>query len=382
MMKKRIGILGGGQLGKMLATAAANWHLDIWILDKSADFPAAPYCTKFVEGDFDDYDDVLNFGRQVDVLTVEIEHVNIRALFELQKEGKIIHPAPEKLEIIKDKALQKLFYLKNEIPASDFQLFDDEVAIKDAVQNGELQLPFVQKSRTAGYDGRGVSVINTSEDLLKNLLPGASVVEKLVDIEKELAVIVCRNEMGEMSVFPPVEMVFNPVANLVEFLVCPAGIDLKTTEIVNNLALKTAGAFQICGLLAIEMFLAKSGEVLINEVAPRPHNSGHHTIESCCVSQFEQHLRGILNLPLGETDLKLPAVMLNLLGEPGYAGKPVFFGLEDALKISGLSVHFYGKKETKPFRKMGHITVVDKHKDEAIKKAKLVQTTLKIIANE
>lgn len=382
MIKKRIGILGGGQLGKMLAIAAANWHLDIWILDKSADFPAAPYCTKFVAGDFDDYDDVLNFGRQVDVVTVEIEHVNIKALFELQKEGKIIHPAPEKLEIIKDKALQKLFYLKNEIPASDFQLFDDEVAIKDAVQNGELQLPFVQKSRTAGYDGRGVSVINTSEDLLKNLLPGASVVEKLVDIEKELAVIVCRNEMGEMSVFPPVEMVFNPVANLVEFLVCPAGIDLKTTEIVNNLGLKTAEAFQICGLLAIEMFLAKSGEVLINEVAPRPHNSGHHTIESCCVSQFEQHLRGILNLPLGETDLKLPAVMLNLLGEPGYAGKPVFSGLEDALKISGLSVHFYGKKETKPFRKMGHITIVDKHKDEAIKKAKQVQTTLKIIANE
>ncbi|HMR43722.1 MAG TPA: ATP-grasp domain-containing protein, partial [Saprospiraceae bacterium] len=229
-MKKRIGILGGGQLGKMLATAAANWHLDIWILDKSADFPAAPYCTKFVEGDFDDYDDVLNFGRQVDVLTVEIEHVNIRALFELQKEGKIIHPAPEKLEIIKDKALQKLFYLKNEIPASDFQLFDDEVAIKDAVQNGKLQLPFVQKSRTAGYDGRGVSVIKTSEDLLTNLLPGASVVEKLVDIDKELAVIVCRNERGKMSFFPPVEMVFNPVANLVEFLVCPAGIDLKTTE--------------------------------------------------------------------------------------------------------------------------------------------------------
>lgn len=362
---KRLGILGAGQLGKMTAIAAANWHLPIWALDQDASFPAAPYLHQLVPGNFGNYDDVLAFGRQVDLLTIEIEHVHTGALHQLEAEGLRIHPAPRVLDLIKDKGLQKLFYSQHNIPTSAFRLFDGPEAIREAVQAGELSVPFVQKSRTDGYDGRGVVVIRQTSDL-DRLLAGASVVEDLVDIDKELAVIVARNERGESRAFPVVEMTFHPDANLVDMLLAPARIAPHIAEQAVALATHTAATFEVCGLLAVELFLTRSGELLVNEVAPRTHNSGHHTIESCPTSQFEQHLRAVLNLPLGDTRLLKPAVMLNLLGEPGSEGATSYCGIEEALALPGVSVHLYGKTTSKGFRKMGHLTVVADTLEEAI----------------
>lgn len=373
----KLGILGGGQLGKMMALPAANWHLPYWILDTDASVPAAPYATKFVAGDFRKEEDVLRFGRQVDVLTIEIEHVHTGALHQLVKEGIIVHPSPAVLDIIKDKGAQKLFYQKNDLPSSPFLLLDDEVAIREAVKEGQIQLPFVQKSRTGGYDGRGVTVIKTAEDLANNLLPGPALIEELVDIDKELAVIVARNADGEVKSFPVVEMVFDPVANLVDYLLAPAQITQALEQKAIALAEQTAAAFGLSGLLAVELFLTKSGELLINEVAPRPHNSGHHTIESCLTSQFEQHLRSVLNLPLGDTRLLQTAVMLNILGEPDASGPANYSGMKEVLSIPDVFVHLYGKKETRPFRKMGHVTIMATNPQEALQKAEKVKAALK-----
>jgi 5-(carboxyamino)imidazole ribonucleotide synthase len=375
----KVGVLGGGQLGKMLALAAHNWDVTTWVLDAAKDFPAGPVCSHFVEGSFNDFNDVFRFGKQVDVLTIEIEHVNTEALHRLEAEGLKIHPSPAALDIIKDKGRQKEFYQKNHLPTSLFQLWENGGAIQAAIQAGDLQFPFVQKSRTAGYDGRGVSLIR-SEKELNLLMADASVVEELVEIEKEIAVVVARNEQGQVSVFPAVEMDFNPVANLVEFLVCPAALDERTKKEAEALAIATIEAFNICGLLAVEMFLTKDGRLLINEVAPRPHNSGHHTIDSCYTSQFEQHLRAILNLPLGSTKMKMASVMVNLLGEPGFSGPVKYEGLEQCLAMEGVKVHLYGKKETKPFRKMGHVTVLDADLEMAKAKARKVKEILKVIS--
>lgn len=375
--RMKVGILGGGQLGKMLALDAARWDTELYMLDKDKSFPAAPYCPHFREGDFKNYDEVLAFGREVDVLSIEIEAVNTEALHQLKKEGKvIIHPAPDKLDIIKDKGKQKSFYRINSLPTSYFELFDGPEEIRKAVKEGKCKLPFVQKSRTEGYDGRGVKVVRTEKDL-EELLPSPSVVEEMVDIDKELAVIAARNERGEIKTFPVVEMEFNPDANLVEFLFAPASIPEEVAAKAAGLAKDTIKAFDLCGLLAVELFLTRSGEILINEVAPRTHNSGHHTIESADTSQFEQHLRAILNLPLGDTRLLTPAVMVNLLGEPGHTGPAVYKGIEEALAIPGVHVHLYGKKETRPFRKMGHITVTDPDLEEAKRKAREVKAILK-----
>jgi 5-(carboxyamino)imidazole ribonucleotide synthase len=297
----KLGVLGGGQLGKMMALAAGPLHLPYYTLDKDDSFPAAPYSTRFVAGDFRSEEDVLAFGRQVDVLTIEIEHVHTGALHQLQAEGVTVHPDPSVLDIIKDKGLQKLFYQSHELPTSDFDLYPDEGTIRAAVASGELSLPFVQKSRTGGYDGRGVAVIRSLGDLEAKLLPGPALIETLVDIDKELAVVVARNEQGDIQSFPVVEMIFDPVANLVDYLLAPAQIDPTIAAQATLIAEAAATAFNCCGLLAVELFLTKSGSILINEVAPRPHNSGHHTIESCVTSQFAQHLRGVLNLPLGDT---------------------------------------------------------------------------------
>ncbi|MBK8492633.1 MAG: 5-(carboxyamino)imidazole ribonucleotide synthase [Saprospirales bacterium] len=375
----KLGVLGGGQLGKMLAQAASRWDLALWILDESRDFPAGNVCTNFVEGNFREYQDVLEFGRQVDVLTIEIESVNSEALFKLQEEGITIHPRPEALAIIQDKGLQKEFFRDHGLPTSAFTLWGSGEAIRQAVQDGELRLPFVQKARKGGYDGRGVAVIRTQADLEK-LLPGPSVVEDLVDIDKELAVIAARNPGGQVESFPAVEMVFNPEANLVEWLLCPAQIDPAIEQRAEELARATIEAFQLSGLLAVELFLTPDGEVLVNEVAPRPHNSGHQTIEGCYTSQFEQHLRGILNLPLGSTRIKAPSVMVNLLGEPGYEGPVEYAGFEDCIAIEGVFPHIYGKAITKPYRKMGHVTVIDPDLEGAKEKARLVQQKLKVIA--
>lgn len=373
----KIGILGGGQLGKMMALPAANWQLPYWILDKDKTMPAAPYATKFVAGDFRKKEDVLAFGRQVDVLTIEIEHVHTGALHQLVEEGVIVHPAPAVLDIIKDKGKQKLFYQKHQLPSSSFSLHDDENAIQKAVEEGKITLPFVQKSRTGGYDGRGVVLIKTNADLANKLLPGPALVEELVDIDKELAVIVARNAEGECKSFPVVEMAFDPVANLVDYLLAPAQITKQLEEQAIHLAKKTAAAYGLSGLLAVELFLTKSGELFINEVAPRPHNSGHHTIESCVTSQFEQHLRAVLNLPLGETRLLQTAIMLNILGEADFTGPVHYEGMEQVLQLPEVFVHLYGKRETRPSRKMGHVTIMATNPQEALQKADQVKAHLK-----
>ncbi len=375
----KLGILGGGQLGKMLALAAQNWELETWILDESEDFPAATVCSNFVKGDFKNYDDVYNFGKQVDVLTIEIEHVNTEALAQLEKEGIVVHPSPNTLNIIKDKGLQKQFYKDNNIPTAPFELFEDKGAILNAIIEKKVNFPFVQKSRTAGYDGRGVAVIKDDKSLSK-LMNTPSVVEPLVDIWKEIAVIVAKNEKGEIKAFPPVEMEFNPEANLVEFLICPTNLSEKINQNAIQLAEDVIKAYNLCGLLAVELFLDQSNNLIVNEVAPRTHNSGHHTIDSCVTSQFQQQLRAVTNLPLGITEIMSPAVMLNLLGAEGFTGKAKYEGLEKAMAVEGAKFHIYGKTITKPFRKMGHVTVVDRDLEKAKEKANFIKNTLRIIA--
>lgn len=378
--RKKLGILGGGQLGKMLSIAAGPWHYPIHMLDESSTFPAGPYSMGFTEGSFKDYEAVLAFGRQMDVVSIEIEHVNTAALEQLEKEGIKVHPAPRALSIIKDKGLQKQFYTQHNIPTSSYQLFDSEEDLREAIAGGQLSFPFVQKSRTAGYDGKGVALLKSEADLEK-ILPGACLIEELVAIEKELSVIAARNERGEIATFPLVEMEFNEEANLVEFLLCPARVSDAVAQEADALARKVIEAFNVCGLLAVELFWTKSGEILVNEVAPRPHNSGHHTIESCLTSQFQQHLRAVLDLPLGNTASTSPAVMLNLLGEPGHTGPAQYQGFEDCLAIEGVFIHLYGKEITKPFRKMGHITILGASAEEAIGKAMRVKELLKVISS-
>lgn len=376
----KVGMLGGGQLGKMMAIAGANWHLPLYALDTSSQFPAAPVVHHLFEGDFKDYDDVYHFGKKMDVLTIEIEHVNTEALLRLEEEGVVVHPAPDKLNIIKDKGLQKQFYATHNFPSSPFQVWEEKDALLRALQDGSRPYPFVQKSRTAGYDGKGVAVIRSEADLDK-ILDGPCLTEELVDIDKELAVIVARNPSGDIVAFPAVEMEFNPVANLVEFLLCPAQVEASVAKEAGQLARRVIDQFDLCGLLAVELFLTKSGEILINEVAPRPHNSGHHTIDSCYTSQFEQHLRAILDLPLGSTRMKTPVgIMVNLLGAEGHTGQAQYEGLDQCLAMEGVYLHLYGKTETRPFRKMGHATIVGNDIHATRKKARQVMETLRITA--
>lgn len=375
----RLGILGGGQLGKMLALAAGNWHLPTYFLDKDPSFPAARFAAHFEAGDFNLESDVLRFGQMVDVLTIEIEHVHLGALHQLQAKGLTIHPSPTALETIKDKGLQKLFYAEHGIPTAPFVLYESYEKVLHAFKNGELKPPFVQKTRTDGYDGRGVALIRNSSDFEK-LIPGGTLIETMAPIEKELAVLVARNESGEIKAYPTVEMDFNPEANLVEFLICPARIDQELEARAEKLAIQVIESFGVCGLLAVEMFLTQDGALWVNEVAPRPHNSGHHTIDSCTTSQFEQHIRAVLNLPLGDTRLHTPAVMVNLLGEPGFSGIVHYEGLSECLAIPGVHLHLYGKDETRPFRKMGHATIVAPDLGTAIDRAEQVRDTLRILS--
>ena len=375
----KIGILGGGQLGRMLINAANLLNLTTYVLDPDENCPSANICSKFVKGSFKNYDDVLAFGKLVDVITIEIESVNTEALIKLQEMGKKVYPEPSKINIIKDKGLQKQFYKSHLLPTSVFKIFSDKNALLAALESNTIKIPFVQKACRDGYDGRGVAVIKTKEDL-NLLLEGESLVENLVDLDKEIAVIVARNSIGEVITYPPVEMTFNPKANLVENLVSPAQIDKETTEKARKLALDVMNAFELTGVLAVEMFLDKSNNILINEVAPRPHNSGHQSIEGNFTSQYQQHLRAILGLPLGSTNITLNSVMINLLGEDNYSGIPILEGIEECLKLEGVNIHMYGKKETRPFRKMGHVTIIDSNLENAKQKADFVQQTLKIKA--
>jgi 5-(carboxyamino)imidazole ribonucleotide synthase len=380
--QKKIGILGGGQLGKMLCRAAADWHQPIHILDESIDFPAGPYATVFQEGSFRNEADVLAFGRTVDVVTIEIEHIDTKALRQLVKEGIEVYPQPDVIDTIKDKGLQKRFYRKHDLPTAPFELFEDKDTVIEAVNEGRWRFPFVQKVRTGGYDGRGVSVIRTSADLEEKLLDGPCLLEELADIDKELGAVVARSVSGEIRVFPCVEMEFHPTANLVEYLLCPAAIPGDLQRDVNALARQTAEAYGIVGLLAVELFLNKDGSIWINEVAPRPHNSGHHTIEACVTSQYQQHLRAVLDLPLGDTDLIRPAVMANILGEDGHTGPAQYEGLEELFAIPGVYPHIYGKAITKPFRKMGHLTAVGDTLAQAREKAERAKAALRVVSGK
>lgn len=373
-IKQKVGVLGGGQLGLMLLQSAVDWNLHVKILD-AADAPCAAIAPEFVDGSLQDYEAVYQFGQDVEVLTIEIEKVNVEALEALEKEGKKVFPQPHVIRLIQDKRTQKQFYREHGLPTADFVLTQNREDVKNYLDF----LPAFHKLGKDGYDGKGVQRIASAEDVSKAFdAPG--LLEKAVDFEKELAVIVARNERGEVATFPTVEMVFHPEANLVEYLFAPAEISEAIETQAKDLAIRTAQAIGIVGLLAVEMFLTKDGQVLINEVAPRPHNSGHHTIRANFTSQFEQHWRAILNLPLGDTAAYTPAAMVNLLGEEGHTGAAHYEGMEEVLGVHGIYPFLYGKKITKPFRKMGHITVTDSTLEGLKQKADWVKNALRVIS--
>ena len=375
----KLGIIAGGQLGKMLVLAASNWNVKTYVMDKDEHCPASSSCTFFFKGDPLNFDDVYEFGHLVDVLTLELENVNVEALKKLKNEGKKVYPDPQKLEIVQDKGLQKQFYEKIGVPSPSFRLYKDKQEIINSINSEIISYPFVQKLRKGGYDGRGVAIIR-SEDDLEILLEGASEVEEYIDIEKEISAIVARNERGEVRCHPTVEMEFNPKVNLVEKLICPSTLSVEIEKEAEEMAIKVITQLDLYGLLAVEMFVDKNKKVWVNEIAPRTHNSGHHTIESAITSQFEQQLRAIFNLPLGSTKLKLPAVMINLLGEPGFEGKVRYEGLTECMAIEGVKIHLYGKKLSKPFRKMGHVTILAPTIYEAKSKADFIKQKMKVVS--
>ncbi len=367
----KLGILGGGQLGRMLLAETQKFDIHTSVLENNKNAPCAEIANTFVIGNLNNYDDVYDFGKTVDVLTIEIEHVNIEALLQLEEEGLKIYPQPKVLAIIKDKGLQKDFYAQNSIPTANYQRFNTIEELKKS----DLSYPFIWKSAKFGYDGNGVKKINSITDL-DNLPNTAFITESLVDFKLELAVIVARNNQGEIVSYPVVEMEFNSVSNQVEYVLCPARISKEIEQKAQQIALNVAKAFQHVGLLAVELFLTQNDEILVNEVAPRPHNSGHFSIEASITNQFEQHLRAILNLPLGNTQNKINAVMVNLVGAKDYQGDVFYKNMDKILSYKGVTPHIYGKKQTKPNRKMGHITVVHQDLNKARKLAEKVKNTL------
>ena len=365
---KTVGVLGGGQLGRMLYQASINLDVHLKFLDPDINAPCSKY--DFKQGDLNNEEDVFQFGKDCDVVTIEIEHVSVEGLRRLEAAGVDVYPTPDLIEMVQDKGVQKDFYAVNNIPTSKYQLFDSELKI-------DWPVPFVQKLRKGGYDGKGVAVIN-QKDKLQNLLPGPTLVEELVEFEMEVSVIVARNTSGEIKTFPMVAMEFDPEANLVEFLYSPSGYSSQVEKQGSLIARSIAEKSGLVGVLAVEMFLTNDGDILVNEIAPRPHNSGHQTIEGNITSQYQQHLRSILNLPLGETDIIMPSVMLNLLGDKNSSGKVAYPGMDEVLKIKGVYPHIYGKAISKPFRKMGHVTVVNESLAKAKEKALMVKKLLKV----
>ena len=370
-----IGVLGGGQLGMMMIEAANKIGLLVHCLDPNPVAPCAKIATTFTVGDFNNYDNVYQFGKDKKVLTIEIENVNIDALEVLEKEGVKVYPQPAVLKIIKDKGVQKQFYADLNIPTASFQLIEGKAALIER----NLSYPFVQKLRVGGYDGKGVQVIRNKEELAF-AFDAPSVIESMIDFEKEISIIVARNVSGQLAVFPAVECEFSKEANLVEFQFSPAAISLEIEQKAIEIASSIIQSLELVGILAVEFFLTKQGELLVNEIAPRTHNSGHHTIECCETSQFEQHLRAVLNLELGSTRLICPAAMVNLLGEPKFNGLAYYEGLADVEKIPGVFVHLYGKEKTSPNRKMGHVTILGKSMEEIKTKAALVKSGLRCIS--
>jgi 5-(carboxyamino)imidazole ribonucleotide synthase len=375
----KLGILGGGQLGKMLLSDTRKFDIQTYVIDPSDEAPCKIACNKFFIGDLMDFDTVYNFGKQVDVLTFEIEHVNVEALEKLENEGIKVYPSPQTLKLIQNKGIQKDFYTTHSIPTAAYTRFETLEALKTALKINQITLPFVWKSTQFGYDGNGVKVIRSAESF-EGLPNVECIAEAMVPFKNELAVIVARNPSGEIKTYPVVEMEFHPEANQVEYVICPARIDAAVADKARAIALQVSEKFNHVGLLAVEMFQTQEDEILVNEVAPRPHNSGHYSIEASYTSQFEQHLRAILNLPLGNTDSKAAGIMVNLVGAEGYSGNVVYQNIEAILARDGVTPHIYGKKQTRPFRKMGHVTIVNEDINEARKIAEEVKNTIKVIS--
>lgn len=375
----KLGILGGGQLGRMLLAETQKFDIHTAVLESNKNAPCAAICNEFVVGNLLDFDAVYNFGKKVDLLTIEIENINLDALDRLEAEGLKIFPKPKDLRIIQSKAIQKKFYLNHQIPTAAFHHFEYFKELKQSYENKSITFPFVWKAARFGYDGNGVKVVRNIEDL--NSLPNEEcITEELIPFKNELAVIVARNEDGETKTYPVVEMEFHPEANQVEYVICPARIDSNIAKKAREVALKVVNDLDFIGLLAVEMFQTKEDEILVNEVAPRPHNSGHYSIEASYTNQFEQHLRSVLNLPLGSTTSKVAGIMVNLVGEEGFSGQVIYQNIEKIIEIEGVTPHIYGKKETRPFRKMGHVTIVNSDIDVARKIAQKVKETIRVIS--
>lgn len=377
----KLGILGGGQLGKMILAETRKFDIQTYILDPSKEAPSQFGATQFFIGSLMDFDTVYQFGKMVNLLTIEIENVNLDALDKLEAEGLPVFPSPKTLRLIQNKGKQKDFYVENNIPTSLHQRFVDLNDLKKSIEKDELDFPFVWKCAQFGYDGNGVKIVRSALDLV-NLPDVECIAEQMVPFKNELAVIVARSVSGEVKTYPVVEMEFHPEANQVEYVICPARIDEKVAQKATDIALKVSEAFNHVGLLAVEMFQTADDEILVNEVAPRPHNSGHYSIEASYTSQFENHLRAILNLPLGNTDSKVAGIMVNLVGEEGFSGPVVYENIEKIMAIDGVTPHIYGKRETRPFRKMGHVTIVNENMTEARKIAEEVKNSIRVISEK
>lgn len=375
----KLGILGGGQLGKMLLTETRKFDITTLVLDPSNEAPAQFGSNKFYQGSLMDFETVYQFGKMCHAITIEIENVNLDALDKLEEEGHIVFPSPKTLRLIQNKGKQKDFYVENNIPTSKHQRFVDLNDLRKSLEKDELEFPFVWKCAQFGYDGNGVKICRSTMDLL-NLPEVECIAEEMVPFKNELAVIVARNAKGDVKTYPVVEMEFHPEANQVEYVICPARIDEKVAQLAIQTALDVSKAFNHVGLLAVEMFQTENDDILVNEVAPRPHNSGHHTIEASYTSQFENHLRSVLNLPLGNTDSKVAGIMVNLVGEEGFSGPVIYENIEKIMAIDGVTPHIYGKRETRPFRKMGHVTIVNEDMTEARKIAEEVKNSIRVIS--
>ena len=375
-LNTRVGIIGGGQLGKMLLTECNKMNIKTSVLDSSENSPCKNLTDKFVCGDFNDFTSVYNFGKDCDVITFEIEHINVDALERLENEGKRVFHKSKTLRIIQDKNLQKSFFRDNKIPTSEFKYYNSIDDLKESINNNEIEFPCIWKKTKFGYDGFGVKILNSINDL-SGLPESEMIIEEMVSFEKELSVIVTRNVSGEVSCFNTVEMEFNKRSNQVEFVISPANISNSINIRAKELAIKLSKFLDCVGVLAVEMFLV-NGEILVNEIAPRPHNSGHFSIEACSCSQYQQHIRAILDLDLGESNHTGSAVMLNLVGGENYYGKVFYENLDLVFKTNSANLHIYGKEETRPNRKMGHVTIICNKFEDAYEKAKFLKDNIKI----
>ena len=378
-LKKKLGILGGGQLGKMLLDVTRKWSIETYILDPNPDCPASKCCDLFFNGDFNSYEDVYNFGKKVDIITIEIEHVNVKALYRLEYEGVAVYPSPSNIELIQNKGIQKDFFKKNKIPTSNYKRFDNKKTLSEYISRIESGYPFIWKSETMGYDGKGVRLVKSLSDL-DEINGNSCVIEDVVDIKHELAVLVARNNSGESKSFPVLEMEFNQKSNQVEYVILPSRVSKKIKLKSLKIAELVSKSLNHIGLIAVELFCTHNDNVLVNEIAPRVHNSGHLTIESCVTSQFEQHIRAIYDLSLGSVNQILPGVMVNLVGENNLNGEAFYQNIDKAFDLDGVFPHLYGKKITKPNRKMGHITIIDEKLEKAISKARVLKNKIKIIS--